>query len=196
VKHQPVDIRPGDRRTNPSLIAWAVAVALLAAALAGAITVAVHYRSEVATLRRQLPAATGRHSPRAVLMTLASTAVRLPSRGTLSGGVTILTAKSASGLAQIELSAHISGARPHTAYALIAFNCAGSSGYQTWAAGVTNARGSGTLSGQTMSVSPGNEYWLYVSPSSSGGNSEAGVLGGFTAAGKFSASPAGDPACS
>ena len=178
------------------MIAWGIAIALLAAALAGAITVAVHYRSEVATLKRRLPVATGRHFPSAGPVTLATTAVRLPSRGTLSAGVTILTAKSARGLAQIELSVHISGARQHTAYALIAFNCAGSSGYQTWAAGVTNARGSGTLSGQAMSVSPGNEYWLYVSPSSSGGSSEAGVLGGFTASGTFSASPAGDPACS
>ncbi len=43
---------------------------------------------------------------------------------------------------------NISGARPHISYALVAFNCAGSSGYQTWAAGATNAHGSGTLSGR------------------------------------------------
>ena len=191
--NQPADIDPHDRRTNPSPVAWVVAVALLAAALAGAVTVAVHYRSEVATLQ-QLRAATGRHSLRAVPMTLGSTAVKLPSRGTLSGGVTILTAKAASGLTQVALSARISGARPNTGYALFAFNCEGSSGYQTWAAGVTNAHGSGSLSGEALSVSPRNEYWLYLS-SSSGASSEAGIRGRFTAAGKFSAFPAGDPAC-
>jgi len=44
-------------------------------------------------------------------------------------------------------------------------------------------------------VSPSDQYWLYVSQSSSGGNSEAGQRGDFTAAGKFSASPAGNLAC-
>lgn len=173
---------------------WVVAVALLAAALAGAVAVAVHYRSQMATLGR-LRAATRHHSVRAVPLTLGSAAVKLPSRGTLSGGVTILTAKSASGSTQVALSVHIRGARPDTGYVLLAFNCAGSSGYQTWAAGVTNAHGSGTLSGHALSVSPRNEYWLYLS-SSSGASSEAGIRGRFTAAGKFSASPATDPACS
>lgn len=194
MRHQPTDTNPRDRRTNPSPVAWVVAVTLLAVALAGVITVAVHYRGEAATLRRQLSAATGRHSPRAVPLTLTSSALRLPSRGTLSGGVTIVVATSVSGLMQIEPSVHIRGARPNTGYELTAFNCAGSSGYQTWAVGVTNAYGSGALSGQALSVSPGSEYWLYINLSSSGGNAEAGIRASFTGAG-FSASPASDPAC-
>ena len=189
MKHQPTDTNPRDRRTNPSPAAWVVAVTLLAAALAGAITMAAHYRGRAATLQRQLSAATGHHSPRAVPLTLTGMAVRLPSRGTLSGGVTILAATSTSGLIQIEPSAHISGARPNTGYELTAFNCAGSSGYQTWAVGVTNAHGSAALSGRALSVSPRAEYWLYINPSSSGANAEAGLRASFTRAG-FSASPA------
>lgn len=194
MRHQPGDTNPRDRRTIPTPAAWVVAVTLLAAALAGAITVAVHYRGKAATLQGQLSAATGRHSPRAVPLTLTSTALRLPARGTLSGGVTILAATSTSGLMQIEPSAHIRGARPNTGYELTAFNCAGSSGYQTWAVGVTNAHGSGALSGQALSVSPRSEYWLYINPSSSGENAEAGLRATVTGAG-FSASPAADPAC-
>lgn len=194
MRHQPTGTGPRDRRANPSPGAWVVAVTLLAAALAGAITVAAHYRGRAATLQRQLSAVTGRHSPAALPLTLRSTAVRLPAHGRLSGGVTILAATSASGLIQIEPSAHISGARPNTGYELTAFNCAGSSGYQTWAVGLTNARGFGALSGRAFSVSPRTEYWLYINPSSSGENAEAGLRASFTGAG-FSASPAGDPAC-
>ena len=43
-----------DPRTISSRVAWVMVVALLAAALAGAITAAVHYRGEVAALRREL----------------------------------------------------------------------------------------------------------------------------------------------
>jgi hypothetical protein len=194
VRHQPTDPDPRRGRTNPSPAAWVVAVTLLAAALAGAITVAVHYQGKAETLQRRLSAATGRHSPRAMPLTLTSKALRLPARGTLSGGVTILAATSASGLMQIQPSAHISGARPNTGYELTAFNCAGSSGYQTWAVGVTNAHGSAALSGQALSVSPRSEYWLFINPSSSGENAEAGLRASFACAG-FSASPAGNPAC-
>lgn len=195
MRHRAFDSNPGNPRVYPSRVAWVTAVALLVAALAGAVTVAVHYRSEVTALQRHLAQAAGRRSPGTAPIKLASMAVRLPPRGKLSDRATILTASSASGPTQIELSVHLSGARPHTSYALVAFNCAGSSGYQTWAAGTTNAHGSGTLSGHAMPVSARSQYWLYVSPSSSGGSAEAGLRGGLTASGNFSASPAGDPAC-
>jgi hypothetical protein len=109
--------------------------------------------------------------------------------------MTVVSAKSADGLTQIVLSVHLGGGRPHTGYALIAFDCAGSCGYQTWASGATNAHGSGTLSGHARTMSPSDKYWLYVSLSSSGMSSEAGLRGSFTTAGKFSATPAGNPAC-
>jgi hypothetical protein len=195
MQHLPIGGISRDRQSSFLRAVWVAAVTLLAVALAGAIVVAVHYRSEVATLRRQLLTAAGHHRGRVGPVTLSSTTVKLPSRGTLHGGVTVFSAKSASGLTRIVLSVHLRGGRPHTQYALLAFDCTGSSGYQVWAAGGTNAHGSATLSGHAQTVSPSDQYWLYVSPSSSGGSSEAGLRGDFRAAGKFSASPAGNPAC-
>ena len=55
--------------------------------------------------------------------------------------------------------------------------------------------GTGTLSGHARTMSPSDKYWLYVSLSSSGMSSEAGLRGSFTTAGRFSATPAGNPAC-
>ena len=195
VTRQPFDRNPAGRGLTRPVVAWVTAVALLVVALAGAVTFAVHYRSEVTTLQRHVPQSAGTHSPRTSLVRLASTAVRLPPRGKLTGGVIIVTAKSASGPIQIELAVHINGARPRTSYVLIAYNCAGGE-YQTWAAGLTNARGSGTLNGHAMPVSAHSQYWFYVSPSSSGAGAEAGLRGSLTAAGNLSASPAGNPACS
>jgi len=170
-------------------------VALLAAALAGGITVAVHYRGEVASLRRQLHSVPASHPPSTVPLMLSSRTVALPSYGALNGAVTVVSAKFSGGLARIVLSAHISGGRPHTSYALIGFDCAGTSGYETWGAGVTDANGTANLSGQALTVSLREEYWLYLSLASSGSAAGRGLDGSFTAAGKFSASPAGNPAC-
>lgn len=138
MKPQPVDVISADPRTISSRVAWTIAVvALLAAALAGAITAAVHYRGEVASLRRQLHSVPALHPPSTVPPTLSS----------------------------------------------------------NWAAGVTDAHGVGNLSGHALTVSLRAEYWLYLSLSSSGGNLGPGLAGGFTAAGKFSAAPARNPAC-
>jgi len=196
VKPQPVDMISADPRTISSRVAWVMAVvALLAAALAGAITVAVQYRGEVAALRRQLRSVPASHPASTVPLTLSSRTVALPSYGALNGEVTVFSAKFSGGLARIMPSARISGGMPYTSYALTGFDCAGSSGYQTWAAGVTGADGTGNLSGHALTVSLSDEYWLYLSPSSSGGDLGPGLDGSFTAAGKFSASPAGNPAC-
>ena len=194
MKHQPAGGISHDRPATFLGAAWVAAVTLLAVALAGATAAAVHYRSEVATLHRQLRTAAGR-GPGVGPVTLSSKTVTLPSRGTLSGELTVFSAKSAAGLTRIALSVHLGGGRPHTRYALLAFDCTGSSGYQVWAAGGTNAHGSGTLLGHAQTVSPRDQYWLFVSPSSSGGSSEAGLRGDFRAAGKFSAVPAGNTAC-
>lgn len=189
-----MDVISAEPRTISSRVGWVIAVVLLAAALAGAITIAVHYRGEVAALRRHPRPAPASVAPGTAPLTLSSTTVALPSYGPLNGDVTVFSAQTSKRLAQIVLSAHISGGRPHTSYALIGFDCAGSSGYQTWAAGVTDADGSGTLSGHAWTVSLSDEYWLYLSPSS--GSAGHGVRGSFIAAGRFSAFPAGSPACS
>jgi hypothetical protein len=196
VKPQPVDVISADPRTISSRAAWVLAVvALLGAALAGAITVAVHYRGEVASLRRQLHSVPASHPPGTVPLTLSSRTVALPSYGALNGAVTVVSARFPGGPARIVLSAHISGGRPHTSYAVTGFDCAGSPGYETWAAGVTNAHGVGNLSGHALTVSLSDEYWLYLSPSSLPSDAGPGLDGIFTAAGKFSVSPAGNPAC-
>ncbi len=191
---QPVDVISAEPRTISSRVGWVVAVALLAAALAGAITIAVHYRGEVAALRRYPHPVPASLAPGTVPLTLSSSTVALPSYRPLNGDVTVFSAQTSKRLAQIVLSVHVSGGRPYTSYALIGFDCAGSSGYQTWAAGVTDADGSGTLSGHALTVSLSDEYWLYLSPSSA--SAGQGIHGSFTAAGRFSAFPAGDPACS
>ena len=196
MKPQPVDLVSAEPRTVSARVVWVLAVALLVVALAAAITIAAHYRGEVAALRRHLRSAPTTSLPRSsVPLTLSSGTVALPSYGALNGVVTVVSAKSSGSLARIVLFVHISGGRPHTSYALTSFDCAGSTGYQWWAAGVTGADGSGTLSGPALTVSLSDEYWLYLSPSSSGSGGP-GLDGRFTGAGTFSASPAGNPACS
>jgi hypothetical protein len=181
-------------RTISSRVAWGLTVALLAAALVVAIAVAAHYRAEVAALRQHarpvpasLPAST-------VPLTLSSRTVPLPSYGTLNSAVTIVSARYSGGLEQIVLSVHMTGGKPHTGYTLTGFDCTGSTGYQPWATGVTDAHGSGNLNGHTWTISLTDEYWLYLIPSSGLGG--PGVHTGFTTTGRFSAYfPAGDPVC-
>jgi hypothetical protein len=108
--------------------------------------------------------------------------------------VSVVSARYTAGLERITLSAHITGGKPHTAYTLTGFDCAGTTGYQPWAAGVTNAAGAGTLSGRARTVSLTDEYWLYLSPSSSG-SAGPGVDVSFTLGGQFAATPAGDQPC-
>jgi hypothetical protein len=193
VKPEPVDTISAEPRTISSRVAWVLAVALLAAALAVAIAVAVHYRAEMAALQRHPRSVAASLPPRTIPQALSSRTVTLPSYGALNGAVTVVSAKFSGGLEQIVLSAHISGGRPHTGYTLTGFDCAGSTGYQSWAAGVTDAHGSGNLSGHAWTVSLTDEYWLYLSPSSGIGG--PGVHISFTTAGRFSAFPAGDQPC-
>ncbi|MBO0832136.1 MAG: hypothetical protein J2P29_09220, partial [Actinobacteria bacterium] len=108
---------------------------------------------------------------------------------------TVISAWQSGRHVQIEVDAHITGARPEARYALIGFDCTGSTGYQTWATGVISADGSGDLSGPARAVSLRDQYWLYLSPPS-GESTGAGIRGSFTAARRFAASPAGNPACS
>jgi hypothetical protein len=193
---EPDDVISADPRAISGVAALVTAVAVLAAVLAGAIIMALHYRAEAAALRRR-PASsiTAAPAPGTGPLTLASGTAALPSRKSLDGELTVFTARSSGKHAQIVLSGQISGGRPRTRYAVIGFDCEGSSvGYQTWAAGVTNADGRATLSGRSLTVSLSDYYWLYLRlPSSQRPGSS--LLGSFTATGKFSASPAGNPAC-
>ena len=181
-------------RTLSSRVSWAL-VALLAAALAAAIAVVVHYRAEVAALRQHPRPVVGLLPPAPGPLTLSGRTVTLPSYGTLNGTVTIASARFSGGLEQIVVSAHITGGRRHSGYTLLGFDCAGSTGYQPWAAGMTDSHGSGNLTGHAWAVSLTDQYWLYLSPSS--GLAGPGIHVSFTTDGRFSvAVPAGDLACS
>jgi hypothetical protein len=193
VKPEPVDTISAEPRTIPSRVAWLLAVGLLAAALAAAIAVAVHYRAEVAALQRHPRPAAASLPPRTIPPALSSRTVTLPSYGTLNGAATIVSAKFSGGREQIVLSAHVNGGKPHTGYTLTGFDCAGSTGYESWATGVTDAHGSGTLNGHAWTVSPTDEYWLYLSPLSGIGG--PGVHISFTGAGRFTASPVAEQPC-
>ncbi|MGH3400052.1 MAG: hypothetical protein ACRDPO_35765 [Streptosporangiaceae bacterium] len=190
------DVISADPRSISGPAAALTAIVLLAAALAGAITVAVHYRGEAAALRhRQARPVTATAAPATGPLTLSSGTVALPSSGALNGEVTVFSARTSGRQAQIMPSAQISGARPHTRYELIGFDCEGSSpGYQTWATGVTGAGGQGDLTGHALPVSLSDYYWLYLRLPAARGP-EPSLLGRFTATGKFSAAQAGNPAC-
>jgi hypothetical protein len=194
VKPKPADMISAEPRTISSRVALLLAVALLAVALAVAIAIAAHYRAEVAALQRHPRPAAASLPPRTIPPALSSRTVTLPSYGTLNSAVTVVAAKFSGGLEQIVLSAHISGGKPHAGYTLIGFDCSGSTGYQSWAAGVTDAHGSGTLSGHAWTVSLTDEYWLYLSPASSGIGGP-GVHISFTADGRFTAFPAAEQPC-
>ena len=181
-------------RTLSSRLGWALA-AVLAVALAGAITVAVHYRAEVAALRQHPRPVAASLPPAPGPLTLSSRTVTLPSYGTLNSSVTIASARFSGGLEQIMVSAHIIGGLPRNGYTLYGFDCTGSTGYLPWAAGMTDAHGSGNLTGRAWSVSLTDEYWVYLSPSL--GLAGPGIHVSFTIDGRFSVGvPVGEVACS
>jgi hypothetical protein len=168
-------------------LAWLAATAVLvAAALAGAVATAVHYRGETAALHWYQRTVSSR------------TVVLPPSYAGLKGAVTVLAVPYPGGRERIAVSGHISGGTPRTGYALVGADCADSGGYGRWAAGRTDAHGDADLSGRAWTISRRDQYWLFLSPSSRlsfQGLLGRGLLGRFTAAGAFSASPAGAAAC-
>ena len=198
MKPQPDDVISANPRAVVSWLAWVI-VAVLAAALAGAITIAVHYRGEVSALRRETrPAPAIRPAPvhpsgGVVPLTLSSGTARLAPYRSLNGEVTVFSARQTGRQAQIMVSARISGGRPDTRYDLIGADCDGSS-VGAWATGTTGADGSGNLDGTAVTVSLHAYYMLYLKlPSGSPGPS---LLGNFTTDGQFSAvGAAGYGAC-
>jgi hypothetical protein len=134
-------------------------VVLLAATLAAAIGVAVHYRDEV--LHRTMSPLPPRGAPaRQVTVFVAQSP--LPARGALAGQVTVFVARSSAGRAEVVVSAHISGARPHATYELVGNDCASNSPDRTWATGVTDSRGSAQLIGHLWTVSTSDAYFLVL----------------------------------
>jgi hypothetical protein len=159
---RPADIIFADPRTFSRRVAWPMTVVLVATALIAAILVAVHYRGEAASVRRQLhsngtpvPVSTGS-------LALSSTTVALPAPGPLAGQVTVFAVRSSARQAQIIVTARITGGRPHSRYELFGAGCAGNAAVRTWAAGIADARGSADLTGQAWTVSVSTEYYIVL----------------------------------
>ena len=159
---QPADVISAGPRRVSSRVVWLTAVVLLAAALTGAIIVAVHYRGEVTAAQRQLRSARVPVPPGLAPPALSSDTTALPSSGSLTGEVTVFAARSSGGLAQVIVTARISGGRPHSQYELFGGDCAGNAANHAWAIAVTDARGSADLSGHAWTVSVSHEYYLVV----------------------------------
>lgn len=193
VAPEPAEVISAEQRTISARVAWGAVIVLLAAALAGMTIAAFHYREAAATLRHQLRRPSAPVSPGIGQLTLSSRTVALPSSGALAGEVTVSAAQSVRGPTWIVLSAHITGGRPHTRYALTGNDCTSNAADHSWASGVTNGHGSARLSGHTWTIAPRNEYWLWLSPSAQ--LRAPGLHGGFTPGSRLSAFPAGDAPC-
>jgi hypothetical protein len=159
---QSADVISAEPRTVSPHVAWLTAVALLAAALTGAVAVAVHYRDEAAAARRQLRSAHASAPPSVASPTLSSSTAALPSSGPLAGEVTAFAVRSSAGRAQIVVTARITGGRPHSRYALFGADCTSNAAAHYWAAGVTDAHGSANLSGHVWTVSVSHEYYIVL----------------------------------
>lgn len=122
---QPVDEISAEPRTISARAAWVIAVVLLAAALAGATTIAVHYRSQAGALRRHLTRCGPVAPPSAAPPKLSSSMTAVPASGTLAGEVTVVTGRFSARTAEVIVTARISGGRPHSSYMLFGGDCAG-----------------------------------------------------------------------
>jgi hypothetical protein len=151
-----------DPPAMPARVAWLAAVVVLAAALTGAIIVAVHYRGQAAALHQQLRSAGGPVGPGAGSPVLSASTAALPAFHGLAGEVTVFSVRSSAGLAQAVVTARISGGQPGSRYELVGGDCASNATDQSLAAGVTDARGSANLAGAPWKVSPGHEYYLVL----------------------------------
>ena len=158
---RPADVITADPRTFSRRVAWPTALVLVAAALTGAILAAVHYRGEAASLHRQLR--TNRAlAPPGPALALSSSTEALPSPGPLAGQVTVFAVRSSAGPAQVIVTAQITGGQPHSRYELFGADCAGNAAVHTWAAGMTDARGSADLTGHAWRVSASHEYYIVL----------------------------------
>jgi hypothetical protein len=133
-------------------------VVLLAAALAAAIAVAVHYRDEVHRGTSSRPA----HRALAGQVTVFVLQSPLPPHGALAGQVTVFVAQPSAGRAEVVVSALITGARPHATYELVGNDCASNGPGHSWATGVTDSRGSAHLIGHPWTVSTSDAYFFVL----------------------------------
>jgi len=165
-------------------VTWLAVAVLLSAALAKSIIVAVHYRDEVLTLRRQghlprLSAPPSWAKTQPPPLTLLSETSTLPSSRPLTVRVTVFAARSSAGSARVIVIARVSGGRPYSRYELTGGECAGDAANWTWAAGFTGARGSADLNGRVVKVSSRDEYYLILSAPGLGQSHPGPALHGY-----------------
>jgi len=155
-------------RQVPSRAVWLAAAVLLAVTLTVAVMVAVHGHRDAVASRGRPPQAGTFGRPRAASAALSVVTARLPrSAGPLAGAVTVFAVHAAPGVAEVSVTARITGARPHAGYELSGGDCAAGAadGFRAdwvWAVGTTNARGSANLTGHVWMVSVGREYYLVL----------------------------------
>jgi hypothetical protein len=136
-----------------------VAVVLLAAALAAAIAVAVHYRDEVLHRSTSPRPVRGAHAGQVTVFVAQSP---LRPLGALAGQVSVFVAQYSAGRAEVVVSALVRGGRPHSTYELVGNDCASNNPDHAWAAGVTDSRGYAHLIGHPWTVSTSDLYFLVL----------------------------------
>lgn len=154
----PPDVIAAGLRTASAPLIWKTVV-LLAAALAGSVLAAAHYRSQAAALRSAAARVHGGAGPVALFATIAV----LPSAGQLAGEITAVAVGPSSGQVQVIVTARITGGRPDIRYELSGGDCAGGAPDRTWAAGSTGTGGSADLTGHSQAVWVSHEYYLVLS---------------------------------
>jgi hypothetical protein len=170
---------PRGGAARPAGPAWLL-VGLLAVALAVAVTVAVHYRTEAGRVRpgalpaaslpaASLPAASlpaDGESP-LPLPQVTSTSVRLPAPRGVAGTVVITAAAlPGAGRAQFTVSAVITGGMPGTVYDLIGNDCSDATPVtdKVWATGLAGPDGTADLTGYAWTGAVADRYWMTLDP--------------------------------
>jgi hypothetical protein len=190
-------IAAGPERRGPVLrpgrLVWLIVLAETAA-LAIAVAVAVHYRSEAGGRYSGAPSAASR-TTQSALPDVTSVVLALPADGPLRGTVVITTAAlPGAGRGQFTVSAIITGGMPDTFYNLIGNDCstADPPPDDVWATGLTSANGTADLVGYAWTGSVGDRYWLVINPSPV---NPAPGLSGLFAKGQAVPFPAGQAPC-
>ena len=168
-------------------------VVALAAALAVAVPVAVHYRAEASRLHQGGPPTASLPAPPMPQVT--SAALRLPAAGGVAGTVIITAAALPdAGRAQFTVSALITGGTPGTVYDLIGSECSTTDPLpdDVWATGLARADGTADLVGYAWTGAVTDRYWLALDPAPVG---PAPGLHGYFAQGMATPFPAGQAPC-
>lgn len=148
--------RGGSRR--PGGLVWPLIVAQTAA-LAVAVSVAVHYRAEATGVHRGGPPAVSLPLP--AMPEVTSVALRLLAGGGVAGTVVITAAAlPGAGRAQFTVSAAVTGGTPGTFYDLIGSDCSTADPRpdEVWATGLAGPDGSADLVGYAWTGSVADRY--------------------------------------